>query len=48
MLFKVENGEPLAIINDGYLQHFRVGADSATAARSRQLHRVGGSDAILN
>lgn len=29
MLFRVQNGEPLAIINDGYLQHFRVGADSA-------------------
>ncbi len=25
-LFNTENGEPLAIINDGYLQHFRVGA----------------------
>jgi alanine dehydrogenase len=26
-LFRVDNGEPLAIINDGYLQHMRVGAD---------------------
>ena len=26
MLFSTENGEPLAIINDGYLQHLRVGA----------------------
>lgn len=25
-LFSTENGEPLAIINDGYLQHMRVGA----------------------
>lgn len=25
-LFSTENGEPLAIINDGYIQHFRVGA----------------------
>ncbi len=25
-LFSTENGEPLAVINDGYLQHFRVGA----------------------
>lgn len=28
LLFSVENGELLAIINDGYLQHLRVGADS--------------------
>ncbi len=28
-LFRVDNGEPLALINDGYLQHMRVGADSA-------------------
>ncbi len=26
-LFRVDNGEPLALINDGYLQHMRVGAD---------------------
>jgi ornithine cyclodeaminase/alanine dehydrogenase-like protein (mu-crystallin family) len=26
MLFSTENGQPLAIINDGYLQHLRVGA----------------------
>jgi len=26
LLFSTENGEPLAIINDGYLQHMRVGA----------------------
>ena len=28
----VENGEPLAIMNDGYLQHMRVGADSGIGA----------------
>ena len=28
LLTSVENGEPLAIINDGVLQHMRVGADS--------------------
>ena len=32
-LFSVENAEPLAIINDGYLQHMRVGADSGIGAR---------------
>jgi alanine dehydrogenase len=26
MLFSTDNGEPLAVINDGYLQHLRVGA----------------------
>ena len=28
-LFRVDTGEPLALLNDGYLQHMRVGADSA-------------------
>lgn len=44
MLFRVENGEPLAIINDGYLQHFRVGADSAigTSYMARADARVVG------
>ncbi len=32
-LFSVENGEPLAIINEGYLQHMRVGADSGIGAK---------------
>ena len=32
-LFKVDNGEPLAILNDGYLQHMRVGADSALGVK---------------
>jgi ornithine cyclodeaminase/alanine dehydrogenase-like protein (mu-crystallin family) len=32
-LFSVQNAEPLAIINDGYLQHFRVGADAGIGAR---------------
>lgn len=33
LLFSVENAEPLAIINDGYLQHFRVGADAGIGAQ---------------
>lgn len=33
LLFSVENAEPLALINEGYLQHFRVGADAAIGAR---------------
>jgi ornithine cyclodeaminase/alanine dehydrogenase-like protein (mu-crystallin family) len=33
MLFRIENGEPLAIMNDGVLQHFRVGADSGIGAK---------------
>jgi len=32
-LFRVENGEPLAIINEGHLQHVRVGADSGIGAK---------------
>ena len=33
MLFDIQNGEPLAIINDGYLQHMRTGADSAIGTK---------------
>jgi ornithine cyclodeaminase/alanine dehydrogenase-like protein (mu-crystallin family) len=33
LLFSVENGEPLAIMNDGYLQHMRVGATAGLAAK---------------
>lgn len=33
MLFSTANGEPLAIINDGYLQHLRVGALYALGAK---------------
>ena len=29
LLIDIQNGEPLAFINDGFLQHMRVGADSA-------------------
>ena len=29
----IENGEPLALINDGYLQHMRVCADSGIGAK---------------
>lgn len=32
-LTSVENGEPLAIINDGVLQHMRVGADGAIGVK---------------
>lgn len=32
-LFRVDNGEPLAIINDGVLQHMRVGADSGLGVK---------------
>ena len=32
-LFRVDNGEPLALINDGYLQHMRVGADSGLGVK---------------
>jgi ornithine cyclodeaminase/alanine dehydrogenase-like protein (mu-crystallin family) len=33
MLFAVETGEPLAIMNDGYLQHMRQGADGGIGAK---------------
>lgn len=33
LLLSVRNGEPLAILNDGVLQHMRVGADSAIGAK---------------
>jgi ornithine cyclodeaminase/alanine dehydrogenase-like protein (mu-crystallin family) len=33
MLFSTDNGEPLAIINDGVLQHMRVGAGAGIGAR---------------
>lgn len=33
LLNSIENGEPLAMINDGYLQHMRVGADSGIGAK---------------
>jgi len=33
LLFSIENGEPLAILNDGVLQHMRVGADGAIGAK---------------
>ena len=32
LLMSTENGEPLAIMNDGFLQHMRVGADSGIGA----------------
>jgi ornithine cyclodeaminase/alanine dehydrogenase-like protein (mu-crystallin family) len=33
LLVDIQNGEPLALINDGYLQHMRVGADSGIGAK---------------
>ena len=33
LLNDIQNGEPLALINDGYLQHMRVGADSGSGAK---------------
>ncbi len=33
LLIDIQNGEPLALINDGYLQHMRVGADSAIGVK---------------
>lgn len=33
LLLSVRTGEPLAILNDGVLQHLRVGADSAIGAK---------------
>ena len=33
LLFSTQNGEPLAIMNDGHLQHMRVGASAAIGAR---------------
>lgn len=42
LLTRIETGEPLALINDGWLQHLRVAADSAIGARimSRPDSRV--------
>jgi alanine dehydrogenase len=44
LLFDVQNGEPLAILNDGYLQHMRVGADSGIGVKymAREEARVVG------
>jgi len=33
LLFSIRTGEPLALINDGVLQHMRVGADSAIGTK---------------
>lgn len=33
LLTNIQNGEPLALMNDGYLQHMRVGADSGIGAK---------------
>lgn len=33
LLFSTDNGEPLAILNDGFLQHMRVGAAAGIGAR---------------
>ena len=41
LLNSIENGEPLALINDGYLQHMRVGADSGIGANISAGRRRG-------
>lgn len=44
LLFSTQDGEPLAIINDGHLQHMRVGASAAVGARllaREDAHAVG-------
>jgi ornithine cyclodeaminase/alanine dehydrogenase-like protein (mu-crystallin family) len=47
LLFSTENGEPLAILNDGYLQHMRVGAAAGIGAKllaraaSRRVGMIG-------
>ena len=33
LLINIHNGEPLALMNDGYLQHMRVGADSGIGVK---------------
>jgi ornithine cyclodeaminase/alanine dehydrogenase-like protein (mu-crystallin family) len=33
LLINIENAEPVALINDGYLQHMRVGADSGIGVK---------------
>src|SRR5438128_2425952 len=33
LLIDIHNGEPVALINDGYLQHMRVGADSGIGVK---------------
>ena len=33
LLINVQNGEPLALMNDGYLQHLRVGADAGIGVK---------------
>lgn len=44
LLFSVENGEPLALINDGVIQHMRVAADGAIGVKyaSREDSQVVG------
>jgi len=44
LLFSTQDGEPLAIINDGHLQHMRVGASAGVGARllaREDAHEVG-------
>lgn len=44
LLINIQNGEPVALINDGYLQHMRVGADSGIGVKymAREDARVVG------
>src|SRR5690242_4240488 len=42
LLTSIENGELLAFINDGYLQHMRVGADGGIGGKDRANKDAGG------
>lgn len=44
LLTNIHNGEPLALINDGYIQHMRVGADAGIGVKyiARQDSKVVG------
>jgi len=41
LLVNIDNGEPLALINDGYLQHMRVGADAGIGVKYMAREEAG-------
>jgi ornithine cyclodeaminase/alanine dehydrogenase-like protein (mu-crystallin family) len=41
LLIDIQNGEPVALINDGYLQHMRVGADSGIGVKYMARENAG-------
>ncbi len=45
--FDMGNGEPLAIINDGYLQHMRAGAEPVEARRKRGRGAIAEDRSVL-